>query len=53
MRLGWDKALLMQIIQLSDEFDLSPMNFGKQTIEEFRTFARVQLQKKKINERKK
>lgn len=30
MRLGWDKALLMQIIQLSDEFNPSPMNFGTQ-----------------------
>ena len=46
MRLGWDKALLMQIIQMSDEFDLLPVNFGKQAIEKFRTFASVQLQKK-------
>lgn len=30
MRLSWDKALLMsmQIIQLSDEFKPSPVNFG-------------------------
>lgn len=31
MRLSWDKVLLMQIIQLSDEFDLSHENFGTQT----------------------